>query len=292
VLVVGHRGAPAYRPEHTLEGYQLAVDQGADFVEADLVMTADRQLIARHESDLTDTTDVRQHPELAGLARGGRWYAERLTLAQIRTLRAVGGPPEHSGRYRIPTLGEIVLLVQRQPRRVGLYVELKSPARLRRLGLAPEEPLAAALRAAGWRTRAAPVYVQSFEADSLRRVRRLIDVRLVQLLPAGAAATGAELDTVARYAHAIGVDRDRLRSYLDAPPPDATNLVRQAAARGLAVHVYTLGDQAPHPAPAGFAHPVDPPERAAVVAVYRAYYALGVVAVFSDAPDVAVYARG
>jgi glycerophosphoryl diester phosphodiesterase len=214
-----------------------------------------------------------------------------LTLAQLRTLRATGGPDGHSGRYRIPTLAEIVLLVQRQPRRVGLYAELKNPGQLRRIGLAPEEPLAAALRAAGWHTRSAPVFVQSFDADSLRRVRRLVDVRTVQLMPADAPLTGAALDAAARHAHAVGVDRDRLRPYLGAPP-DGANPVRQAAARGLAVHVYTLGERAPHPAPAGFAHPGDPPERADVVAVYRAYYALGVAAVFSDAPDVAVHARG
>jgi glycerophosphoryl diester phosphodiesterase len=296
VQVIGHRGAPAYRPQHTLEGYQLAIDQGADFVEPDLVMTKDGHLIARHESDLTETTDVRRHPELASLARGGRWYAEHLTLEQVKTLYAVGGPAAHSGRYRIPTLAEIVALVKRQPRRVGLYAELKAPGYLRSIGLAPEEPLAATLRAAGWTGRSAPVFVESFEPDSLRRVRKLTDVRLVQLVWGGAAAaplTPAALDVIARYADVVAVDRDRLHPYLTAPPADADHLVKQAAARGLAVHVFTFGWRNPYGAPpAGFTHPTDPAAWAAVVPMYRAFYALGVAAVFTDAPDIAVYARG
>ena len=101
-LVIAHRGAPAYRPEHTLAGYQTAIDMGADLIEPDVVITSDGHLIARHESDLRVTTDVAAHPEL-----GGRWRVEELTLAEVRTLRAGGEP--------VPTLDEVIALVRRQP---------------------------------------------------------------------------------------------------------------------------------------------------------------------------------
>jgi glycerophosphoryl diester phosphodiesterase len=287
VLVIGHRGAPAYRPEHTLEGYQLAIDQGADYIEPDLVVTRDGHLIARHESDLRRTTDVLSHPEL-----GGRTHAEQLTLAEIQTLRNIDGPPEYRGKYAVPTLAQIIALLRLQTRPVGLYVELKSPARFRALGLPMEERLAAQLRGAGWTDRSAPVFVESFEADSLRRMHALLDVRLVQLLWGVAPpVSAAQLDDIAQYAVGIGVERDRLRDHLIAGGP--VPLVAQAWSRGLAVYLYTFAQGCPYgDLPERFGHPSDPRPRAEEVRMYRAFYSLGVAGVFTDAPDVAGLARG
>ena len=297
VAVIGHRGAPAYRPQHTLEGYQLAISQGADFIEPDLVMTKDGRMVARHESDLTETTDVRAHPEFAARARDGRWYTEDFTLAEIKTLRATGGPAAHSGKYQIPTMEEIAALIKRQSRRVGLYIELKAPAYFRSIELPMEEPLAAILQANGWNSATAPVYVQSFDAGSLRRLKTLSGVRLSMILWGDASASpigGDQLDDVASFAAAIVIDRDRLRPYLTTMPSADKNLVAMARARRLGVHVFTFGYRNPYGSSAfgKYQHPSDPSSWAAVVPMYRAYYSLGVSAVFSDAPNIAVYAKG
>jgi glycerophosphoryl diester phosphodiesterase len=297
VAVIGHRGAPAYRPQHTLEGYQLAISQGADYIEPDLVMTKDARLIARHESDLTDTTDVRSHPEFADRARDGRWHSEDFTLAEVKTLRATGGPASHSGKYLIPTMEEIAALVKRQSRRVGLYVELKTPGYFRSIDLPMEEPLAAILRTNGWNSASAPVFVQSFDSLSLRRLKTLSTVRLSMILWGDASASpigGGQLDDLASFAAAIVIDRDRLRPYLTKMPGPDQNVVLMARARNLSVHVFTFGYRNPYgSAPFGrYQHPSDPSSWAAVVPMYRAYYSLGVSAVFTDAPNIAVYAKG
>lgn len=250
VLVVGHRGAPAYRAEHSLAGYQLAIDQGADFIEPDLVTTRDGYLIARHESDLTVTTDVSKHPEL-----GGRTRAEQLTLAEIKTLKAGDGA-------EILTVQEIVAMLRAQGRRVGMYVELKTPTYFRRIGLPVEEPLAVALGAAGWTGADAPVIVSSFETASLHRVHELLPaIRLARNVAPDERWDAATWDEVGRYARVVNVHRDLL-----GPP-----LVAEARRRGMDVHVWTFG--------------------AEPLSTYRGAYELGVAAVFSDAPDVAVAAR-
>jgi glycerophosphoryl diester phosphodiesterase len=267
VLVIGHRGAPAYRPEHTIAGYQLAIDQGADFIEPDLVSTMDGQLIARHESDLTRTTDVLNHPELHGRTR-----AEQLTLAEVKTLR--------SGGLEIPTLDEIVALLRAQARPVGLYVEVKSGGRLRQLGLPMEEKIAATLTAAGWTGADAPVYVESFEAPSLRVMRRLLpSVKLTHIVAGSTVLDDAALDEIAGYANALAVRYDAV----------SPSLVGRAKQRGLAVHVWTLGTVPLYPGPT---HPSDPAPWAAVVPTYRGFYGLGIDGVFTDCPDIAIWARG
>src|SRR5262245_29569188 len=142
-LVIGHRGASGYLPEHTLPGYVLAIKRGADYIEPDLVSTKDGHLVARHEPDITNTTDVAQHPEFASLKRTRMvdgvpvtgWFATDFTLAQIRKLRAVQPFPERpqrfNGRYKIPTFDEVIELAQRWSRktgrRIGIYPETKHP---------------------------------------------------------------------------------------------------------------------------------------------------------------------
>jgi glycerophosphoryl diester phosphodiesterase len=199
-LVIGHRGASGYLPEHTLQSYALAIKLGADYVEPDLVATQDGHLIARHEPNITLTTDVRSHPEFADRERTAvvdgaeetGFFASDFTLAEIKTLRAVQAfaerPQQFNGRFEIPTLDEVIALVKRESRKrrrtIGIYPETKHPTYHRDLGLPLEGKLVAALRRAGWTGRRAPVFIQSFEQSNLKRLNRMTRVRLVQLVDA------------------------------------------------------------------------------------------------------------
>jgi glycerophosphoryl diester phosphodiesterase len=277
VLVVGHRGAPAYLPEHTLAGYRRAIMEGADYIEPDLVSTSDGYLIARHENDLTRTTDIAAHPEFAGRTR-----AEQLTLAEAKTLRA--------GGEQIPTIEEILDLVRSAPRDVGLYIELKSPTYYRTIGLPTEDALARVLGAAGWADPNSALYVSSFEAAGLRHLKVLLpQVKLVRNVEETDPLGPAELDDIATYASVVSVHRDRLAPGSE----DGAALIDAAHRRGLDVHVWTFGSDCPYgnlPASLGF--PDDPEQWQPSLRMYRAYYEMGIEAVFSDAPDIAVYARG
>ena len=209
-LVIGHRGASGYLPEHTLQSYALAIKLGADYVEPDLVATKDGHLIARHEPDITNTTDVAQHPEFADRKRTAMvdgqpvtgWFASDFTLAEIKTLRAVQTFPERpqrfNGRFKIPTLEEVIDLVKRESRkrdrRIGIYPETKHPTYHKDLGLALEPRLVKILKRAGWDSRRDPVFVQSFEQSNLMRLNRMIGVRLVQLVDANDVNPDGTLD--------------------------------------------------------------------------------------------------
>jgi glycerophosphoryl diester phosphodiesterase len=199
-LVIGHRGAAGYLPDHTLEGYALAIKLGADYVEPDLVATKDGHLIARHEPNITSTTDVASHPEFAGrlttkvvdgVAETG-FFASDFTLAEIKTLRAVQPlaerPQQFNGRFEIPTLGEVIALAKRMSKKVGrtigVYPETKHPTYHADLGLPLEHRLVKVLRKHGWNNRKAPVFIQSFEQSNLKLLDRLTSVRLVQLVDA------------------------------------------------------------------------------------------------------------
>jgi glycerophosphoryl diester phosphodiesterase len=214
-LVIGHRGASGYLPEHTLQSYTLAIKQGADYVEPDLVATKDGHLIARHEPDITNTTDVAQHPEFADRKRTAMvdgfpvegWFASDFTLAEIKTLRAVQTFPERpqrfNGRFKIPTLQEVIDLVKRESRtrdrRIGIYPETKHPTYHQDLGLALEPRLVRVLKRAGWDSRRDPVFVQSFEQSNLKWLNRRIGVRLVQLVDANDVLADGTLQYVAPF---------------------------------------------------------------------------------------------
>jgi glycerophosphoryl diester phosphodiesterase len=208
-LVIGHRGAPGYLPDHTLEGYRLAIRLGADYIEPDLVATKDGRLIARHEPNITTTTDVGDHPEFAsrettkvvdGVAETG-WFASDFTLKEIKTLRAVqplaDRPQQFNGRFQIPTLEEVIELAKRH--KVGIYPETKHPTYHKNLGLPLEGRLVAALRKAGLDRRGAPVFIQSFEQSNLKQLDRMTDVRLVQLVDANAVNPDGSLDYTAPF---------------------------------------------------------------------------------------------
>lgn len=246
-LVIGHRGASAVRPEHTLASYQKAIDDGADIIEPDLVATKDGVLVARHENDITGTTNVAEVPEFAGRRRikvidGDRidgWFTEDFTLAELKTLRARERIPKLrpynaklDDQFEIPTFDEILkLAAQASGRRgnpVGIYPELKHPSYFRGIGLPLEEKLAATLQGNAY-AKTAPVYVQSFEVGPLRTMKRLLgsampNVKIVQLIGnasqrpadwrlAGDSRTYASMLTplglreVATYANGIGPEK-------------------------------------------------------------------------------------
>jgi len=212
-LVIGHRGVGGYLPEHTLPGYALAIKLGADYIEPDLVATKDGHLIARHEPNIANTTNVKDHPEFADRERTVMidgapvtgWFASDFTLAEIRTLRAVqpfaNRPQRFNGRFRIPTFQQVIALAKRYSkrtgRRIGIYPETKHPTYHKRLGLRLEPRLLAALDDAGWNRRGAPVFIQSFEQSNLRWLNRRTNVRLIQLVDANDVNPDGSLDYTA-----------------------------------------------------------------------------------------------
>jgi glycerophosphoryl diester phosphodiesterase len=192
-LVIGHRGAAGHRPEHTIASYELAIDYGADFIEPDLVSTKDGILIARHENDISGTSDVAQKfPErrstktVDGKEIQG-YFAEDFTLAEIKTLRARERLPFRNqgwnGVYEIPTFQEVIDLAQRKSqekgRVIGIYPETKHPSYFRSIGLMLEPPLVKTLVANGYADTDAPVFIQSFEVQNLKDLSKLTRIRLV-----------------------------------------------------------------------------------------------------------------
>jgi glycerophosphoryl diester phosphodiesterase len=214
-LVIGHRGSAGYLPDHTLEGYALAVELGADFIEPDLVATRDGQLIARHEPNLIATTNVSALPQFAGRRRIAvvdgfaeeGFFASDFTLAEIKTLRAIqplaDRDPRFNGDFRIPTFEEVISLAKRKSaekgRTIGVYPETKHPTYHRNLGLALEDRVLDVLRRAGWNHRSAPVFIQSFETANLRYLRSRTNVRLVQLVDANDVNPDGTLDFTAPF---------------------------------------------------------------------------------------------
>jgi glycerophosphoryl diester phosphodiesterase len=199
-LVIGHRGASGYLPEHTLESYALAIELGADYIEPDLVATKDGHLIARHEPNMINTTNVKTLPQFAsrqrtqvvdGVPEVG-FFASDFTLAEIKTLRAVQAFGERdqgfNGSFSIPTFDEVIHLAKRkgaeEGRTIGVYPETKHPTLHQSLGLVLEDRVLAVLQRHGWNHRSAPVFIQSFEQANLKYLRTKTSVRLVQLVDA------------------------------------------------------------------------------------------------------------
>jgi glycerophosphoryl diester phosphodiesterase len=214
-LVIGHRGAHGYLPAHTLEGYALAIELGADFIEPDLVSTKDGHLIARHEPNMIATTDVASRSEFAGRKRiaivdGAAevgFFASDFTLAEIKRLRAVQDfaerPQQFNGKFEIPTLEEVIALAKRKSeekgRPIGIYPETKHPTYHKSIGLPLEKRLLSILADAGWNHRDAPVFIQSFEQSNLKELNRMTSVRLVQLVDANDVNPNGSLDFTAPF---------------------------------------------------------------------------------------------
>jgi glycerophosphoryl diester phosphodiesterase len=326
-LVIGHRGASGYRPEHTLASYTLAARMGADYVEPDLVATKDGVLVARHENEIGGTTDVADHPEFAdrrttktidGTPLTG-WFTEDFTLAELRTLRAKERIPDirprntlYNGRYRIPTFQEVIDLSKRLSkelgRRVGIYPETKHPTYFQSIGLPLEPRLVEALERNNLNRRNARVFVQSFETANLRALSSELRVPLVQLLDApalrpadvvaaggtttyGDLATPAGLEGIAEYAKGVGPSK----SYIvprnaDGSSGTPTSFVADAHAAGLQVHPYTFRNENSF-LPLELRVGTNPADYGNAFAEYEQFFALGVDGVFSDNPDTALAAR-
>jgi glycerophosphoryl diester phosphodiesterase len=214
-IVIGHRGAAGYLPEHTLESYALAIELGADFIEPDLVATRDGHLVARHEPNIVNTTDVAAHPEFASRRRTAivdgasdeGFFVSDFTLAEIKTLRAKQAfaerPQDFNGKFDIPTFAEIIELAKRKSREVGrvvgVYPETKHPTYHQQIGLPLEQRLLDVLTRAGWNYRDAPVFIQSFEQANLKALNKMTRVKLIQLIDANDVKPDGTLDYTAPF---------------------------------------------------------------------------------------------
>jgi len=292
-IIIGHRGASGHRPEHTLEGYRLAAEMGADFIEPDLVSTKDGVLIARHENEIGGTTDVelkfpsrRTTKTVDGQSITG-WFTEDFTLAEIKTLRAkerlAFRSHAYDGQFAIPTFDEMIdlaqLLGRELKRPIGVYPETKHPTYFRTLGLPLEEKLIASLSKYGWNRKDAPVFIQSFEPDSLRLLRGKTSVRLIQLTSDASMLDAAGLKTIAGYADGIGPEKRLVVPIgADGSIGTPTDLVQRAHAAGLLVHIWTIRVDKEF-LPAGY--------HGRGEAEYEQFRDLGVDGLFTDFPDVA-----
>jgi glycerophosphoryl diester phosphodiesterase len=317
-IIIAHRGASADRPEHTIASYTSAIEQGADFIEPDLVSTKDHQLVARHENEISGTTDIANHAEFAdrkatrtidGESVTG-WFTEDFTLAELKTLRARERLPQlraanakFDGQFTIPTLDEIIALAKaetaRTGRTIGIYPETKHPSYFRGLNRPLEPVLLAALARAGWTRADSPVFIQSFEVGNLQALHGQTKVRLIQLIDSKTSADGHSYDAmvtpeglkaIAAYASGIGPNRDRVI------PRDAagnllapTALVADAHAVGLQVHPWTFRPENYFLA-APFRKGAALQDRGDAAGEIRVYLETGIDGVFSDLPAAAVEA--
>ena len=326
-IVIAHRGASGLRPEHTALAYDLAIDQGCDFIEPDLVPTQDGHLIARHENEIGGTTDVAARSEFAGRKTtktiDGQqvtgWFTEDFTLAELKTLRARERLPQlrpantrYDGQAQLLTFDEVVAIAkagsQRTGRTIGVYPEMKHPSYFASIGLPLEDRLAALLKTHDLDSATAPVFVQCFEVGPLKTLRGKTKARLVQLTAAeGGPAdlpnlTYAQmcgpsgLKDLALYADGLGPEKTQIIPQDAENLLPATSLVKDAHAAGLVVHPWTVRAEnyfLPASLRRGDAAAADYlAQPGAVEAVFKALYAAGVDGVFSDFPGLAVAARG
>jgi glycerophosphoryl diester phosphodiesterase len=271
-IVIGHRGSPAYRPEHTIASYTLAIEMGADYIEPDLVFTKDGQLVARHEPDIGATTNVAGHPEFAsrrttrtidGVLFANTRFTFDFTLAELKSLRAKERlllvRPQNTaldGLFEVPTFQEVIDLAK--ARGVGIYPETKHPTFFQSLGFSYDMALLGTLRRNGLDRPGAKVFIQSFEVGNLQRLRRETRLPLIQLIdsagaPADFVASGDPrtyddlvkpqgLAAIASYADGIGPDKRRIVAGNSAGNPlgQPTTLVRDAHRVGLLLHPFTF----------------------------------------------------
>jgi glycerophosphoryl diester phosphodiesterase len=322
-LVIGHRGASGYRPEHTLASYELAARMGADFIEPDLVITSDRVLVVRHEPEIGGTTDVAGRPEFArrkttklldGVPVTG-WFVEDFTLAELKTLRAVERLPQvrqhntlYNGLFEVPTFQEVldlrVKLSKELEREIGVYPETKHPTYFRAQGLALEDGLVQMLRRYGLDRRDAPAFVQSFEASNLLTLHERYRLRTPKVFLTSGSGTPftdprsyadylspAGLRELSAFVTGIGPDKNQViprkaDGGLDTP----SSLVADAHAAGLVVHPYTLRAENTF-LPADLRVGTDPAAYGRAIDEQLAFLRAGVDGVFTDQADIGVLSR-
>ncbi|MEL7487289.1 MAG: glycerophosphodiester phosphodiesterase family protein [Pseudomonadota bacterium] len=309
-LVIAHRGASGYRPEHTLEAYKLAIEMGADVVEPDLVVTKDGVLVARHDRYLSTTTNVADKPEFADRKKpdpdpngDGRedWWVEDFTLAELKTLGARqprdARSKEFDDQFEIPTFDEMLALVSEEAdkagRQVGVYPETKHPGYFASIGLDFKAPLLAALNDFD----AGPVFIQSFEPGILKRLKGKTEAHLVQLVfePEPNAGVNMQPVDIARYADGIGAQKTIVTENYDgsfAPfgSKRGENFIKSAHDLNLFVHVWTMRDDEGYP-PLDFKGEQAYSDAIPIAFQYRSVFSAGVDGVFADFPDTSVKAR-
>jgi glycerophosphoryl diester phosphodiesterase len=297
IVVIAHRGASGERPEHTLESYRVAIEEGADYIEPDLVVTRDGVLIARHENEIGGTTDVAQHPCFAARRRtqiiDGEsftgWFTEDFTLSEIKTLRARERLAElrpqnreFDGHFAVPTFDEIMQLVvganrhAGRNRPIGVYPETKHPAHFAGIGLPQEMVLLDTLRRYHYAKPGSPVFIQSFDPRNLQQLRRMTQLPLVQLLEHELGDVGA----IAQYADAIGI----------AKALATTEAIRAAHAVKLGVHVWTFRAENEF-LPSDLRAGTNPADHGDLAAEIRRYLERGMDGFFVDFPAVGVRVR-
>lgn len=294
-VVIAHRGASGYLPEHTIEGYTRAIEMGADYIEPDLVITKDGVLVARHDNYLSTTTDVEDHPEFSVRKRYSEqfdkedWWVEDFTLAEIRTLRArqafTGRTGDYDDLFDIPTFDEIMALARSQSealgREIGIYPETKHPGHFSGLGLDFQAPLLEALAKYGYGDAGSKVFIQSFEPDILRELRGKTPLPLIMLLyrlqetdpEAGETEPSLPFEAFADFVDGVGPDKGLL---LDDDGND-TGFVARAHALGLKVHPWTFRTET-----------VPRLRYISFEAELSAYLALGIDGFFTDFADLGV----
>jgi len=322
-LVIGHRGAAGYRPEHTLASYELAARLGADFMEPDLCSTKDHVLVARHEPEIGGTTDVASRPEFASRKRtvlldGNAvtgWFTHDFTLAELKTLRAVERLPQvrqhnmlYNGLFQVPTFQEILDLRARLSRElereIGVYPETKHPTYFHGLGLDLEPLIARALRANGLDRPDAPVFIQSFEAHNLQALHdeHIVRVPLIFLTSAtgtpfndpttyASYTTPAGLRGLSRYVHGIGPDKAQIiPRKADNTLGTPTSLVADAHAAGLVLHPYTFRAENQF-LPADYQVTADPNAYGRAIDEQITFLRAGIDGLFTDQADIGVLSR-
>lgn len=304
-LIIAHRGASGYLPEHTIEAYALAIEQGADIIEPDLVVTKDGVLIARHDRFLSTTTNIADKPAFADRKKpdpyvkgDGRedWWVEDFTLAEIKTLRTrqprEGRPQEFNDLYGVPTFEEVLALAAQHG--VGVYPETKHPGYFESIGLDFEAPLLAALDG----FEAGPVFIQSFEPEILKRLRGKTPHKLVQLVYEETLGAGPNipLAEIAEYADGVGPAKILVLSLSDAG--DSASYVSEAHKLNLMVHPWTFRDDQPNEQldellGLALSEEVAKGLILETDAAYElsVFYRTGVDGVFTDFPDTAVKVR-
>ncbi len=339
-IVIGHRGAAGYRLENTLASFEHAIDLGADFIELDLVCTKDGMLVARHDNALaimegdsviSGTTDVAERPEflnrkttktIEGSAVTG-WFTEDFTLTEITTLRCREQYPQlrpdntvFDGLHAIPTLREIIDLISRKSaitgRTIGIFAESKHPGYFREIGLPYEELLLDQLAPGNESSPTIPIFIESFDADHLKRLAISTSIPLVQLIGASEFTAGPSpnddggaaeilsptwLEEITRYAAGISIEKDvAIPRGPDENLLGPTSVIPDARALGLAVYVWTFRNENYFlPASLRRGDPDSDPfylrRQGDAAAEYRIFLEVGVDGVFSDHPDTALSAR-
>lgn len=327
-LIIGHRGASGYRPEHTLASYELAARMGADYIEPDLVATKDHVLVARHENEIGETTDVAGRRDFAGrkttkVVDGASltgWFTEDFTLAELKTLRVKERLPAvrqentmYDGRFEIATFAEILTLRKKLSKElhrvVGVYPETKHPTYFRSIGLDLETPLVRQVRGAGLDHVKAPIFIQSFELTNLVDLRQHfgVNARLIFLTSAkgapydlvskGDPATYAELTTAAGLrsisgiVNGIGPDKSQIiPRNVNGTLASATTLVADAHAAGLLVHPYTFRAENTF-LPVEYRAGTDPTAYGRAIDEQLRFLRTGIDGLFTDQADIGLVAR-